>query len=398
MLPTPKLAIHGGSPVRKNLLSYGHQCLDQRDEKAVLRVLRSDFLTQGPAVSNFEESFANHLGRRFGVAFTNGTAALHGAYAALGLGPGDELLTSSMTFAATANAALFLGAGVGFADVDPNTGLVDPADLTRKIRPKTKVLTVIHYAGMLCPMEEIVALAKRRGLVLIEDACHALGAEGYGKRAGTFGDMAVFSFHPVKPITSGEGGMVVTDSPRLARRLRRFRTHGIEKSASLIRRYGPWYSEMRELGYNYRLSDLHAALGASQLKKANEFLRRRRRIAREYDGFFASFDGIRIPPVPAGTRSAYHLYPILIEPRRFRGGRRGVFEALRGEGIGVQVHYIPVNAHPYYKKRGHRPSDTPGAQKFYRGVMSIPLFPGMTTRDIADLKTAIEKVHAALRI
>ncbi len=392
-----KLALYGGKAIRKNTLSYGRQSLNRADEKAVIEVLRSDYLTQGPVVDRFEKAFAKYVGRPYAVAFANGTAALHGAYFALGLGRGDELVTTPMTFAATANAALYLEAKPVFADVHAASGLIDPRQIEKIITKKTKAVSVVHYAGAMCAMDEISAIAKKHKITLVEDACHALGAAGYGDSAGGFGQLAAFSFHPVKPITTGEGGMVVTDSGKLYERLKTFRSHGIVKTARMEKSKGPWFYEMRELGFNYRLTDMQCALGLSQLSRYDGFLKRRRAIAAEYDAFFSDFTGIRPCPVPAGVKSAYHLYPALLEPGSFNGGRKVFFQALRAEGIGVQTHYIPVNAHPYYKKLGYKGSDTPNAQEFYRREISIPIFPAMTKNDIDDVKRAFEKVAGGLR-
>ncbi|MCZ7585356.1 MAG: UDP-4-amino-4,6-dideoxy-N-acetyl-beta-L-altrosamine transaminase [Deltaproteobacteria bacterium] len=388
-----KLALDGGTPVRQRVLSYGRQTIERADEQAVIAALRSDFLTQGPRVDEFERRFAEYVGRRYAVAFANGTAALHGAYEAAGVGPGRDLVTSPLTFCATANAALFLGAGVRFADVDADSALVDPASVEKTITRKTRAICAIHYGGMLADMPALSRLAKKYGVVLIEDACHALGATGYGKQAGCFGDLGVFSFHPVKPITTAEGGMVVTNNKSFAEKMRRFRTHGIVKGT---RRSEPWFHEMRDLGFNYRLSDLHAALGLSQLARYDDFLAKRRRIATFYDKVIAKMPGITACPVPAETSSAYHLYPILVSPERFRGGRGAVFRALQAEGIGVQVHYVPANAHPYYRRLGYDPRAAPHARRFYEREISLPIFPSMTARDRRDVVDALAKVHAGL--
>ncbi|MCC6158738.1 MAG: UDP-4-amino-4,6-dideoxy-N-acetyl-beta-L-altrosamine transaminase [Deltaproteobacteria bacterium] len=395
-----RLAIDGGRPIRREPISYGRQSIDATDEKAVIAALHSDWLTQGPLVERFESEFAAFVGRKHAVAFCNATAALHGAYEALGVGPGRSLLTSPMTFAATANAALFLGADVHFADVKHDSGLVDPKSLELLLDDGIEdlaVLSVVHYAGALADMNRIPRIARRHGLRLVEDACHALGATGYDSQAGKFGDIAVFSFHPVKPITTAEGGMAVTDSRAFAERMRTFRTHGISKTPEMARRFGPWHNEMRFLGYNYRLSELHSALGLSQLRKFSAFLRRRQVIAASYDEFFADMESVRPLTVPVGTRSAYHLYPILIDERRFRGGRRAVVEALVAEGIVPQVHYVPVNSHPYYRQLGHRPAQTPRALAFSRSVFSLPIFPAMSDADVSDVCNAVEKVVTALR-
>ncbi len=395
-----RLAIDGGRPIRREPISYGRQSIDAADERAVVSALRSDYLTQGPLVERFESEFAEFVGRKFAVAFCNATAALHGAYDALGVGPGRALLTTPMTFAATSNAALFLDADVHFADVKSDSGLIDPKAVEAALDDGIEdvaVLSVVHYAGSLADMNRLPKIARRHGLRLVEDACHALGATGYDAHAGKFGDIAAFSFHPVKPITTAEGGMAVTDSRALAERMRAFRTHGISKTPRMMRRFGPWHNEMRFLGYNYRLSELHSALGLSQLRKFPAFLRRRQAIAAAYDAFFASLDFVRPLAVPVGTRSAYHLYPLLVDERKIRGGRRAVVEALISEGVIPQVHYIPVNAHPHYRRLGHRPAQTPRALAFSKSALSLPIFPAMSEADVHDVQNAVEKVVTALR-
>ncbi|HPQ70155.1 MAG TPA: UDP-4-amino-4,6-dideoxy-N-acetyl-beta-L-altrosamine transaminase [bacterium] len=379
------------------MLPYGHQSIDREDIEQVTRILTGDWLTQGPTIDEFETAFAAKIGRRYAVAFANGTAALHGACFAAGLRPGDEAIVPAMTFAATANAAAYLQAKPVFADVDPATGLLVPEKLTEPASERTRAILPVHYAGFPVAMAPIMELAEKIGAVVIEDACHALIATDQGRNAGTYGHLACFSFHPVKPITTGEGGMVVTDDAVYAERLRMFRTHGIVKEPSFADDVGGWYYEMRDLGYNYRLTDIQAALGLAQLKKLDAFLAARRRLAAFYDEAFASVEGVAFIAESEGVRSAYHLYPLLFAMDELTCDKKTLFAALRAEGIGVQVHYIPVNEQPYYRAAGYDPAQTPGAQAFYAREISLPLFAAMGEPDARDVVEAVQKVLAAFR-
>ena len=331
-------------------LPYSTQTIEADDLRAVRDALRSAWITQGPAVGRFEEAFARAAGAKHAVAFSSGTAALHACAVAAGLGPGDEAVVPPLTFVATANAVLYAGATPRFCDVEADTGLLDPKALEAALTRRTKAVFPVDYAGHPCDLDAVRRIAKRRGLVVIEDAAHALGARYRGRAVGGLADLTVFSFHPVKHITTGEGGMVTTDDDGLRRRLLSFRSHGITKDpAEMSRDEGPWYYEMVELGYNYRLTDLQCALGASQLKKAEGFVRARRRRAALYDRLLLDVPEVEGPVERPWARHAYHLYPIRLRP----GGpsRRTVFERLRAGGLGVQVHYIPVHLQPYYRKR-----------------------------------------------
>ncbi|HPM75515.1 MAG TPA: UDP-4-amino-4,6-dideoxy-N-acetyl-beta-L-altrosamine transaminase [bacterium] len=396
-MATSQLALHGGTPVRKNLLPYGHQSIDRTDIEHVTSVLTGDWLTQGPTIDEFEAAFAATIGRRYAVAFANGTAALHGACYAAGLRPGDEAIVPAMTFAATANAAAYLRAKPVFADVDPTTGLLIPATLFGLTSSRTRAILPVHYAGFPVAMTPVMEVAEKIGAVVIEDACHALIATDRGRIAGTYGHLACYSFHPVKPITTGEGGMVVTDDKTYAERLRMFRTHGIVKEPSFADDVGGWYYEMRDLGYNYRMTDIQAALGLAQLKKLKAFLTARRRLAAIYDQAFADLPGVAFIAESEGVRSAYHLYPLLFAMDELTCDKKTLFAALRAEGIGVQVHYIPVNAQPYYRAAGYDPAQTPGAQAFYAREISLPLFAAMGESDARDVVEAVHKVLAAFR-
>lgn len=361
------------------VLSYGHQYIDEEDINAVVAVLRGDWLTQGPSVEAFEKTFGEYIGARHAVAFANGTAALHGAYFAAGIGPGDEVLTSPMTFAATANASLYLGGSVAFADMDPGTLCLDPEKTAEKITAKTKVIAPVSYAGYPVDLAPFKKLAESSGALLVEDACHALGARRGEAMVGTEADLTAFSFHPVKHITTGEGGMVTTNSDELADRLKLFRTHGITKDPAKMEGApdGPWYNQMVALGFNYRLSDIHAALGLSQMAKLDRFVSRRREMAAMYDELFESVEGLTIPPRNEGH--SYHLYPLQV-PSDHRGE---FFARLKERGIAGMVHYPPVHTHPYYRNNfGWEKGDFPEAEAFYTRAISLPLFYGLEDDDV----------------
>ncbi|MDD2511036.1 MAG: UDP-4-amino-4,6-dideoxy-N-acetyl-beta-L-altrosamine transaminase [Syntrophomonas sp.] len=358
-------------------IPYGRQNIDQDDIDAVIEVLRSDWITQGPRGEEFEKQVAACCGMSYAVAFNSGTSALHASMYAAGIGPGDEVITSPVTFLATANAAVYLGARPVFVDMDINSYCVDPQLIQAAITPRSRVIIPVDYAGYPVDMSVIKGIARKHNLLIIEDAAHALGARRQGRAVGQDADMSILSFHPVKHITTGEGGMVLTDNPELQERLRQFRNHGIVRDASqMMENHGPWYYEMQSLGYNFRLSDIQSALGISQLKKLETFVKERQRIACYYDQAFASIEQLHTPPHPAvGDRHAYHLYPLLLSSEI---DRQEVFSYLRERKIGVQVHYIPVHLQPYYcKNYGYAPGDFPVAEDFYRREISLPIFPGL---------------------
>jgi perosamine synthetase len=387
------LAIHGGQPVRKTLLPYGHQSIDEDDVRAVVEVLRSDWITTGPKVAEFEEAFAEYVGARYAVSFSSGTAALHGAAFAAGLGPGDEAITTPMTFCATANCVLYQGARPVFADVCPDTLNIDPEEVARHITPRTRAVLPVDYAGHPADLDAILELADRHALIVIEDACHALGAEYKGRRVGSISHMTVFSFHPVKHITTGEGGLVTTDDAELARRLRMFRNHGIDSDARQRQAQGQWYYEMLTLGYNYRLTDIGCALGLSQLRRLDANLARRRELAARYNASFQDMRAVIPPAVRPDVNPAWHLYPIRLDLPKLRVGRAEIFRTLRAENIGVNVHYIPVHLHPYYRERfGYQGGECTVAERAYEQLISLPMFHGMTDQDLEDVIEAVRKV------
>ncbi|MGA2966720.1 MAG: UDP-4-amino-4,6-dideoxy-N-acetyl-beta-L-altrosamine transaminase [Terriglobales bacterium] len=397
-LPTKleTLAIHGGTPVREKSLPYGRQSLEDADIEAVVAALRSDWLTTGPKVGEFEERFAAWIGARHAVSFSSGTAALHGAAFAAGLGPGDVAITTPMTFCATANCILYQGATPVFADVSPDTLNLDPSAVSKKISSRSstriKAIIAVDYAGHPAALDELGDLAKKHGAILIEDACHALGAEYCGKRVGGIADMTAFSFHPVKHLTTGEGGMVATNDGRLAETLRRFRNHGISSEARERQESGQWFYEMALLGFNYRLTDIACALGLSQLGRLDANLARRREIAAEYAEGFQDLPGIVVPAVRDGVTPAWHLYPVRLNLGMLTTGRAEIFRALRAENIGVNVHYIPVHQHPYYRERFKSEEGYPVAEDAYERLISLPMFHSMTAQDVEDAIHAVRRV------
>jgi perosamine synthetase len=391
------LAIHGGTPVREKLLPYGRQSLDDSDIQAVVEVLKSDWLTTGPKIGEFEEQFAAWVGAWHAVSFSSGTAALHGAVFAAGLGPGDEAITTPLTFCATANCILYQGATPVFADISPDTLNLDPGEVSRKLSARApsrvKAIMAVDYAGHPAALDELGEMAKTHGALLIEDACHALGAEYRGNRVGGIADMTVFSFHPVKHVTTGEGGMVATNDARLAETLRRFRNHGISSEARERQEAGQWFYEMVLLGFNYRLTDIACALGLSQLTRLGPNLARRREIAAQYTAAFRDVPELFPPSVRAEVNSAWHLYPIRLDSTKLTVDRGQIFRALRAENIGVSVHYIPVHLHPYYRHEfGHRDGECPVAEAAYERLISLPMFHGMTDADVEDVVGAVSKV------
>jgi len=391
------LAIHGGRPVREELLPYGRQSLDDSDVRAVVDVLKSDWLTTGPKIGEFEEQFAAWVGARHAVSFSSGTAALHGAAFTAGLGHGDEAITTPMTFCATANCVLYQGATPVFADVSADTLNLDPEEVSTKISSRVKAIIAVDYAGHPAALDELGALARAHGAVLIEDACHSLGAEYRGKRVGGVVDMTVFSFHPVKHLTTGEGGMVTTSDARLAETLRRFRNHGISSEARERQEAGQWFYEMVLLGFNYRLTDIACALGLSQLPRLAANVARRREIAAQYMAAVQDLAEIAVPAVRKDVNPAWHLYPIRLKLEMLSAGRAEIFRALRAENIGVNVHYIPVHRHPYYRERFKSNAGYPIADDAYERLISLPMFHSMTSQDVEDVIHALRKVVSCYR-
>lgn len=357
------------------MIPYGRQTIDEDDINAVVDVLKSDYLTTGPKIAEFEQAVASYTGAKYAVAISNGTSALHAACFAAGIGQGDEVITTPLTFAASANCVLYCGGTPVFADVDPYTYNIDPEDIRKKITDKTKAIIAVHLAGQPCDMDEIHSIAQEHNLIVIEDGAHALGSVYKGKKVGCLSDMTTFSFHPVKPITTGEGGMIMTDNEELYKRLVLFRSHGITRDESMMtRNEGPWFYQQLDLGYNYRITDIQCALGCSQMRKLDKFLKRRRELAERYNNAFIECDNIVTPYQLSDTQSGWHLYIVQVKNH----DRKQVFETLRDKGIGVNVHYIPVYMHPYYQEHGYKDVHCANAEEIYSHIISLPLYPGLT--------------------
>jgi perosamine synthetase len=389
-----RLAIDGGAPVRTTLLPYAHQVIDERDIDAVSAALRSDWLTTGPRVPTFEAGLTAATGARHAVAFSSGTAALHGAAAAAGLGPGDEAITTPMTFVASANAILYVGATPGFADVDPGSLLIDPDAVAAAVTQRTRAIVAVDYAGQPADYAALRAIADEAPggpLTVIADASHSLGATFDGRSVGTLADLTVLSLHPAKILTTGEGGAVLTDRDDLAAALRRFRNHGIETELAARR---DWTYAMVELGYNYRLTDIAAALGSAQLSRLETWLVRRRQLATRYLEMLAGHPAIELPQVDRRSDPAWHFMFVQLRLDRLTADRGEFYHAMRAEGIGVNVHYIPVHAHPFYRQRFPGLS-FPVAEAAYERLLTLPLHAGMSDADLDDVVTALDKVTAA---
>lgn len=374
------------------MIPYGKQTIEQDDIQAVVDVLKSDFLTTGPKIAEFEQTVADYVGAKYAVAISNGTSALHAACFAAGIGPGDEVITTPLTFAASANCVLYCGGTPVFADVDPKTYNIDTDDIRRKITDRTKAIIAVHLAGQPCDMDAIHSIAREHGLIVIEDGAHALGSVYKGKKVGSLSDMTTFSFHPVKPITTGEGGMIVTDNEDFYKKMVLFRSHGITRDDSMMTRNdGPWFYQQFDLGYNYRITDIQCALGCSQMKKLDRFLARRKEIVARYNEAFADCDNIITPYQLSDTESGWHLYIVQVK----NCDRRQVFEKMREKGIGVNVHYIPVYMHPYYQEHGYENVHCANAEEIYSHIISLPLYPGLTSEQqdyvIDTLKSLCEE-------
>ncbi|ROR31534.1 UDP-4-amino-4,6-dideoxy-N-acetyl-beta-L-altrosamine transaminase [Mobilisporobacter senegalensis] len=359
-------------------IPYGRQYIDDDDINAVVEVLKSDYLTTGPKVVEFENMVKEYVGAKYAVAVSNGTAALHVACLAAGIGEGDEVITTPITFVASANCILYCGATPIFADINPNTYNIDPEDVRRKITNKTKAIIAVHFTGQPCELDELRHIAKEYNLLIIEDAAHALGADYKGEMIGNISDLTTFSFHPVKHITTGEGGMITTNDKELYNRLVLYRSHGITRNQSLMSSYdGPWYYEQLELGFNYRVTDIQCALGISQMKKLEQFVARRREIANRYNDEFSNIKNIIIPKQLDGCNNSWHLYVIQI----INENRREVVESLLAQNIGVNVHYIPVYKQPYYQNNGYKNTVCSNAEEVYSNFISLPIYPNLSDEE-----------------
>jgi perosamine synthetase len=379
-------------PIRDSYLPYGRQWIDDQDIKAVVEVLKGDYLTTGPYVSTFEQAVAQYVGAKYAVAFSNGTAALHGACFAAGISEGDEVITTPMTFAASANCVLYQGGTPIFADIDEKTYNIDPNKIEEKITDQTKAIIPVDFTGQPVDLDRILEIAKKYNLVVIEDAAHALGATYKGRKIGSISDMTMFSFHPVKHITSGEGGIITTNNKEYYEKLLQFRSHGITRNKEKLNEYhGPWYYEMQFLGYNYRMTDIQAALGTSQLKKIDKFVELRRKYVAMYNEAFKDMDEIITPFQHEDGESSWHLYIIRLKLDKLTASRREIFEALQQQNIGANVHYIPVHFQPYYQQLGYKKGICPNAEKLYEEMITLPLFPAMSEKDVNDVIKAVKR-------
>lgn len=390
-----KLAIDGGTPVRNTFLPYAKQTIDEDDRRAVDAVLTSDWLTTGPMVQAFETGIANYTGAREGVAVNTGTAALHAATWAAGIGSGDEVIVPAISFVASGNCVLYMGAKPVFADLAPDTLNIDPDDVERKITSRTKAIVAVDFAGHPADHDALSAIAKKHGLVVIEDAAHSLGALYKNRKVGTLQDMTALSFHPVKHITTGEGGMLLTDDINIAKRVRSFRHHGIDLDLHQRGQTQSWRYDTTILGYNYRIPDINCALGLSQLGKLDGWLKRRRTIAATYNEAFAKLSALELPKERQDCISAWHLYVIRLRHGHLHVGRDQVFNALRAENIGVNVHYIPIPWMTHYASLGYTKGNWPVAEDSHERMITLPLYPGMTDQDVADVVESVKKVLAA---
>lgn len=391
-----KPAICGGSPACDTPIQYGRQYIDDADIRAVSDVLRSDFLTCGPQIPALEAKFCKVTGAKYAVAVSNGTAALHIACIAAGIGPGDEVITTPITFAASANCVSYCGGMPVFADIDPETYNMDPAAMEACITPKTKAVIPVHYTGQAVAYDEIAAICQKHGLLLIQDAAHAIGTLYKGQPIGSLADMTCFSSHPVKTVTSGEGGVVTTNDEVLYQKLLLARSHGITRDHSQMSEPcdDPWYYEMVSLGYNYRLTEIQAALFSSQLDKLPVFSKRRKEIVKRYNEAFRDVEGIIVQKEIPSSDTTRHLYVIQLDPDILTCSRRQFFDAMAAENIHCQVHYIPVYRLPYYQRLGYPKGLCPKAERLYERILSIPLYYSLTDRQVEDVILAVRKICA----
>ena len=389
-----KLAINGGTPVRNSKINYGKQWIDQDDIDAVVTTLKSDFLTCGPEINKLERELCSYTGAKYAVAVANGTAALHVACMAAGVGPGDEVITTPITFAASANCALYCGASVKFADINPETYNIDPASIREQITEKTKAIVAVDFTGQVVEVEEIRRICDEYNLIFIEDAAHSIGSKYKDARVGSLADLTCMSFHPVKTVTGGEGGAVLTNNKDFYDKLMLVRAHGITKNASQLMDIteGPWCYEQQMLGYNYRITDFQAALVTSQLKKLDMFVQRRKEIVARYNEAFAEIPEIIVQKEIEEADTCRHLYVIQLDLDRLTCTRREFFDALAAENVQPQVMYIPVYWFPYYQQLGFPKGLCPKAEYIYSRIMSIPLYPKMTDQDVTDVIRAVKKV------
>jgi len=395
-----KLAIKGGFPVRGGKIFYGRQWIDEEDIAAVESVLRSDYITCGPKVDELERLLCEYTGAKYAVAVNSGTSALHCACIAAGIGHGDEIITTPLTFAASANCALYCGAKPVFADINIDTYCIDINSIKERITEKTKAIVAVDFTGQAVQIDEIREICKEHNLIFIEDAAHSIATEYKGKQIGSLADMTCFSFHPVKTITGGEGGAILTNDENLYNKLVLAHTHGITHDENLMEEFpheGPWYYEQISLGYNYRLTDFQAALISSQLGKIERFKNRRKEIVKKYDEAFSAIPEIIIQKEIPESDTCRHLYIIRLNLDKLNCSRREFFDAMSAENVQCQIHYVPVYWFPYYQHMGYTKGLCPNAEEVYKGIMSIPLYPRMTDQDVEDVIHAVKKVVANYR-
>lgn len=391
-----KPAIEGGKPVRETPVYYGHQYIDEADIRAVVEVMKSDYLTCGPKIEELEEKLCRLTGAKYAVACANGTAALHMAAMAAGVKEGDEVITTPVTFAASANCALYCGARPVFADIDPETYNIDPEKVEAAVTPATKAVVAVDYTGQSVALDPLRAICKKHGLVLIEDGAHVIGTKYKGQPNGSLSDMTTFSFHPVKTVTGGEGGAVLTNNEDYYKKLLLFRSHGITRDESLMEHEpdGAWYYEQIAPGYNYRITDMQAALIISQLDKLPMFSRRRKEIVKRYDEAFSGMPALFVQREIPESDTTRHLYILRLVPEKLRIDRKAFFEALAAENVCCNVHYIPTYYFPYYEKLGYRRGLCPNAEKLYEEIISLPLYYAMSDGDVESVIAAVRKITA----
>ncbi len=389
-----ELAIHGGEPVLKNSIGYGHQYIDDADIEAVVNVLKSDYLTCGPKIEEAEEKLCRITGAKHAVLVANGTAALHAMCFAAGIGQGDEVITTPITFAASANCILYCGGTPVFADINPDTYNIDPDCIEKRITSKTKAVIAVDFTGQAVEAKRIKDICEKKGLIFIEDAAHSLGTKYEGQPVGSVADMTEFSFHPVKTCTAGEGGAITTNSETFYKRLLLFRTHGITRVEDWMDKEseGGWYYQQIALGYNYRMTDMQAALLSSQLDKLDRFADRRKTLVARYDKAFCEVPEITVQKEIPMSDTVRHLYILQFNIEMLKCGRKEIYEALKAEGVGVNVHYIPVYTFPYYRNLGYAPGSCPNAERLYERIISIPLYYGLTDEQQDSVIKAVKKV------
>lgn len=394
-----KPAIAGGKPVRETKIYYGHQYIDEDDIQAVVDVLRSDYLTCGPKIGELERKLCELTGAKYAVVCSNGTAALHIAALSAGVREGDEVITTPITFAASANCALYCGARPVFVDIDPETYNIDPRKVEAAITPRTKAVVAVDYTGQSVDLEPLLKICREHNLTLIEDGAHVIGTRYKGQMNGSIADMTMFSFHPVKTVTGGEGGVILTNEETLYQKLLLFRSHGITRDRAQMEHEpdGPWYYEQVALGYNYRMTDMQAALISSQLDKLPMFAKRRKQIVARYNEAFARLPELFVQQEIPESDTTRHLYILRIVPERLKIDRKQFFEALDAENVCCNVHYIPIYYFPYYEKMGYRKGLCPNAEKLYEEIITLPLYYAMSDEDVESVIEAVTKIAVYYR-